>query len=261
MAQIRKIVILGSGNVATHLGHAFQEAGLEVLQVFSREVEHARTLAGQLNSGFTDRLAALNQDADLYVMAITDDAIEKVAECFPFQDKLLVHTSGTTHMDALKAGSSRYGVFYPLQTFSRDVPLDYRKVPLCLEAHKESDKPALEHLAGSISDAVQWTGSEQRRMLHVAAVFACNFVNHMYTVASDILKQHDLPFDLLRPLIEETARKAQEKPPGQIQTGPARRNNLKVIERHLEMLKEQPDYHKMYNFISESIRRKYGFEG
>ncbi len=259
MDTIQKIVIIGSGHVGTHMGLAFRLAGLDVVQVYSRTAAHAQALAGKLECGYTDRMDALNPDADMYLIALTDDAIEDMVALFPYKKKLLVHTSGTTPLDALSNGSSRYGVFYPLQTFSKDVSLDYQKVPFCLEVSRDDDRAALEHLARKLSNTVQWTNSAQRRMLHVAAVFACNFVNHMYAVAADILKKQELSFDLLRPLIEETARKALENTPEAIQTGPARRNNLKVTKKHLEMLKENPDYHKMYNFISESIRKKYGF--
>ncbi len=257
MAAIQKIVILGSGNVASHLGHAFQQSGREVLQVYSRRIGHAKELAGRLACGYTNSTDALHPGADAYVMAITDDAIEETAARFPLPGKLLLHTSGTTPMEALREGSSRYGVFYPLQTFSRGVPLDYSKIPICLEAADEADKTAMEELARSISETVQWTDSAQRSMLHVAAVFACNFVNHLYVVSSDILEENQLSFDLLRPLIEETARKALQHHPAGIQTGPARRNNVKVIGKHLEMLKAHPDFHKLYNFISESIRKKH----
>ncbi len=257
MAAIQKIVILGSGNVASHLGHAYKQAGREVLQVYSRHIAHAQKLADQLACGCTDSPEALHPEADAYVMAITDDAIEETAASFPFKDKLLVHTSGTTPMDALRDGSSRHGVFYPLQTFSRGVALDYRKIPIFLEVADDRDKATLEELARSISETVQWTDSAQRSMMHVAAVFACNFVNHMYVVASDILAENQLPFDLIRPLIEETARKALQHHPAGIQTGPARRNNMKVISKHLDMLKAHPDFQKLYNFISESIRKKH----
>ncbi len=257
MAAIQHIVILGSGNVATHLGHAFKQAGCEVLQVYSRRIGQARDLAVELACDYTDRTDALAPGADAYVMAITDDAIEETAARFPFKNKLLVHTSGTTPMGALGKGSSRYGVFYPLQTFSRGVPLDYSKIPICLEVFNEADKAGLEELARSISKTVQWTDSAQRSMLHVAAVFACNFVNHMYVVSSDILEESKMSFDLLRPLIEETARKALQHHPAGIQTGPALRNNLKVISKHLDMLNANPDFRKLYNFISESIREKH----
>jgi len=258
MKEIQNVVLIGSGNVATHMGLAFKEAGIEVLQVFSRTAKNARELAGILHSGFTDRIDSLNPDADLYLIALSDDAIEPAAEKFPFSGKLLAHTSGTTPMSVLKKGSTRIAVFYPLQTFSKHVKLDYKKIPICLEVLHEEDGKSMERLACRISSNVAWTDSPKREMLHLAAVFACNFVNHMYVAASDILRKNQLPFDLLHPLIEETARKAQVNAPVDIQTGPARRNNLKVIGKHLDRLRENPDYYHMYDFISNSIRKIHG---
>ncbi len=260
MPAIQKLVILGSGNVGTHLGMAFNQAGLDVLQVFSRKKENAEVLAGRLGCGFTDRMDKLDPMADMYCIALSDDAIVETAEKFPYKNKLLVHTSGTTPMDVLKKGSSKTGVFYPLQTFSKKVSVNYEKVPLLLEVSRGEDKEDLEHLAARISETVRWTDSGKREMLHLAAVFACNFVNHMYAVAADILNKQGMSFDLLHPLIEETARKARVNPPDAIQTGPARRNNMKVIEKHLQRLRENPDYHKLYDFISNNIRKTYGFK-
>lgn len=253
MMSLNSAVILGSGNVATQLGKAFTAAGIKVLQVFSRRLEHAQRLAGELRCDASDNMDDLRADASFYVIAVTDDAIEELAAAFPHPKKLLLHTSGSIDMHALKAGSSNYGVFYPLQTFSREVALDFSSVPLCLEASDEALKAPLDRLAGRLSNQVAWISSEQRRRLHLAAVFACNFVNHMYACADNMMEGNELDFDLLRPLIMETARKVMLARPGEVQTGPAKRGNKKVLEAHATMLKDKPGLQKMYNFISESI--------
>ena len=253
MMSLNSAVILGSGNVASHLGKAFTAAGIKVLQVFSRRLEHAQRLAGELCCDATDNMDDLRADASFYVIAVTDDAIEELAAAFPHPKKLLLHTSGSTDMQLLKAGSNNYGVFYPLQTFSREMALDFSSVPICLEVSDKALKAPLDELAGRLSKQVAWISSEKRRSLHLAAVFACNFVNHMYACADDLLEGKELDFELLRPLIMETARKVMLAKPAEVQTGPAKRGNKNVLEAHAMMLKDKPGLQKMYNFISESI--------
>ena len=253
MKPIKTAVFIGSGNVATHLAHAMQDSGVSIRQVFSRRIENARRLADTVNCNAIDDIEALDPDADIYVLAVADDAIEPLISSFPFKNRLIVHTSGSTDMDVLKTGSDLYGVLYPLQTFSRDVPVDFSKVPLCLEVSDSSLSEPLENFANRLSDHVQWVSSEKRRILHLAAVFACNFVNHMYAQAAGILDNHGLDFAILRPLIEETARKAMRRDPREVQTGPAKRNDTKIMESHRRMLKDHPNLKKMYDFISNSI--------
>lgn len=258
MDRIKSAVLIGSGNVATHVGIAFADAGIRILQVYSRNLDKAETLALKLSCEATNVLDSLLGDADLYLIAVSDDAIPEVVAALPHTDKLLVHTSGSTAMQVLQEKTCSYGVFYPLQTFSRDVALDISKVPLCLEASDTETGKLLENLAQKLSKNVSWVTSEQRRKLHLAAVFACNFVNHMYAKAAEILEDNNLPFELLRPLISETARKVMEADPHCVQTGPARRNNKGIIDKHLQMLAQKPDLQKMYQFISESIISHYG---
>ncbi len=253
MKEIKTVVLLGAGNVATHLGRAFMAAGIKALQVYSRKPESADRLARELSCKCTDRIGHLDQGADLYVIAVADDAIAEVAASFPFDDKLLVHTSGSTDMAVLTTGSKKFGVLYPLQTFSRALAVDFSKVPLCLEVSDEKLKNPLQELALRLSNHVTWVTSEKRRALHLAAVFACNFVNHMYALAHDILTESGQDFDLLRPLIIETAKKVMLANPHDAQTGPAKRNDFTTINKHLELISDHPNQQKMYNFISESI--------
>lgn len=253
MNDIKTVVLLGAGNVATHLGRAFAAAGIEVLQVYSRTQESAQKLAAELSCQSACRIEDLNQRADLYVMAVSDDAIEKMAAVFPFDDKILVHTSGSTDMAVLKKGSKNYGVLYPLQTFSLTLPVDFSKVPLCLEVSGESLKTPLQELALRLSSHVTWATSEKRRIIHLAAVFACNFVNHMYALAHNIVTESGQDFELLRPLIMETAKKVMVAKPHQVQTGPAKRKDINTINKHLELISYNESLQKMYEFISESI--------
>ena len=253
MKPIKTAAFIGSGNVATHLALAMHNAGVSIRQVFSRRMENARRLANKLNCNAVDNMEALEPDADVYVLAVADDAIDQLISLFPFRNRLILHTSGSTGMDVLKNGSNQYGVLYPLQTFSRDVPVDFKKVPLCIEVSDPSLREPLEGLANRLSDHVQWASSEKRRILHLAAVFACNFVNHMYAQATTIVDEQGQDFGILRPLIEETARKAMHSDPREVQTGPAKRNDTKIMETHRRMLKDHPDLKKMYDFISNSI--------
>ncbi len=257
MKQISRIVMIGAGNVAFHLSQAFADAGCTIVQVYSRSLSSAGALGATHSCPFTDRMDSLLPGADLYVIAIADDAIPELLKRFPFRRALLAHTSGSTSMEVLSAASDHPAVLYPLQTLSRDVPVPFREVPLCIEALEPADMLRLEELARRLSDRVYKVDSDARRTLHVAAVFACNFVNHMYALSADILEEHGLPFEMLRPLISETARKARQGSPRSLQTGPARRKDLEVIGKHLEILSHKPGFQKMYNFISESIRKMY----
>ena len=257
---IRTIAMLGAGNVATHMALAFKNAGFEVLQVYSRTLASAEALASKIGCAATSEPGKLTGRADLYVISVSDDAIPGLVGQFPFQDKLVVHTSGTTAMDVLDVATSRTGVFYPLQTFSKEVAVNFSEVPLCLEAARTEDYSLLEGLAERLSRTVAPVSSKERRQVHVAAVFACNFVNHMYAIAADLLEDNDLSFDLLKPLVRETARKVMHTPPQNAQTGPARRNNRQVIETHLRMLDANPGYREIYNFVSESIINRYNEE-
>jgi predicted short-subunit dehydrogenase-like oxidoreductase (DUF2520 family) len=254
---IQRIVLIGSGNVATQLGRALKSAGLEIMQVYSRSPEAARALAAELNCDATHRLDSLLPGADLYLVSVADDAISEVAVGFPFSEVLVAHTSGSTPMDVLDVAGNRSGVFYPLQTFSKNVEIDMWQVPLCLEARHEEDLQLLEQLAGMLSHNVQRINSDDRRILHVAAVFACNFTNHMYTLAGDVLHSRGLSFDIMGPLIRETTRKATVSPPLQVQTGPALRHDKKTIDAHNKALEALPHLQKMYNFISQSIQNRH----
>ncbi len=252
-----KVVLLGSGNVATHLAAALKDAGNEILQVWSRNSVNAELLASRLNSSSTAHFSALSPEADIYILAVSDDAIPELAGKFPFRNKLLVHTSGTTDMEALKNASTKIGVLYPLQTFSKSKSLDFAQTPIALEANSPEGLKILEMLVGKISRKVMELNSQQRRALHIAAVFACNFGNHLYTLSKEILRQNSLEFDLIRPLIIETASKVQLIEPEDAQTGPAVRGDYITIDRHLEFLQNDKDLRNLYELFTESIISKH----
>lgn len=248
-----KVVLLGSGNVATHLGKALKDGGHELLQVWSRSPANAQVLAGLLGADSASRLDELTQQGDIYIISVSDDAIAGVSSAFPFKDKLLVHTSGTSGLDILKQGSSHTGVFYPLQTFSKQKEISFRNIPVLTEGSSNEINDLLQALGQSISEKVRFMDSESRRALHIAAVFACNFSNHLYSLAQRILSERHIDFDLLRPLIAETAEKIQHFDPASVQTGPAFRNDQNIVNNHLEYLHHHPELQDLYRQLSQNI--------
>ncbi len=257
MGNINSIVVIGSGNVATNLAIAFNNIGVQILQVYSRNTTHAKLLADKVSATYTDNLADIKLNADLYIISINDDAIENIASSLKLSEKLVVHTSGSINMDVLKDISSNYGVFYPLQTFSKDTLIELIDVPFCIEANTIEAEAVLTNLAGTVSKDVRIINSDERKIIHLAAVFACNFSNYMYLIAESLLKEHTISFDILKPLILHTANKMNTLSPMLTQTGPAKRNDLKLIEKHISLLKETPDYLEIYKTISKSIVDKY----
>ncbi|MGE5394718.1 MAG: Rossmann-like and DUF2520 domain-containing protein [Candidatus Saccharibacteria bacterium] len=252
--MIDRIVFIGAGNLATQLALALSEKGVRIQQVYSRTVESAQRLAQKVNADFTNDLSLVLKDAGMYIIAVKDAAIEQVVKGMDIQaGSVIVHTAGSIPMDILSGLTINYGVFYPLQTFSVDRKADFSTIPLCLEASNPALLAQLYQLAQRISSSIHMISSQERKTLHLAAVFANNFVNHLYWAAGEILQQSGLDFDLLKPLIRETAEKVQTMTPLEAQTGPARRNDRQVISNHLIMLESQPELQKIYSFVSESI--------
>ncbi len=256
MESIEKIVLLGAGNVATHLGQALQYNGRRVLQVYSRTIGSAEILARKLDCDFTSDLQYIYPGADLYIFSLADNALEEVLEAFPLKDVFAAHTSGSLPLNILSKAKLQAGVFYPLQTFSKNTRLDFSNIPLCIEAESKSYFKLLHELASSISQDVRPIDSDQREIIHIAAVFACNFTNHMFTISDELLSKNNISFNILHPLIEETIRKAMQQKPAEVQTGPARRNDQKIMQKHLKQLSSLSDYQKIYTFISQSIIKK-----
>ncbi|TAE38579.1 MAG: DUF2520 domain-containing protein [Sphingobacteriales bacterium] len=252
--------IIGSGNVATHLSLALSQNGHSILQVYSRNFNNAQTLANKVAATAIKSLAEINPIVETIILAVSDDAVKVVLKELSFihsHNPIIIHTSGTLPITVLSAIAKNYGVLYPLQTFSKNVGINFLNVPLCVEANNEKTQQALLQIANSISNLVYTINSHQRKALHIAAVFACNFTNYFYAIADNLLQQNQLSFDMLKPLINETANKIQINAPENVQTGPAKRNDKKVMEAHLSALSQQPNYQLLYRLISDEIVTKY----
>jgi predicted short-subunit dehydrogenase-like oxidoreductase (DUF2520 family) len=250
-----KIVLIGSGNVATQLGKAYLKTENEILQVYSNTLKNAEALSIILKCNFTNYINKINSEADVYIIALRDDVIEDFVKKFQCKGRVLVHTCASLPMDILKPASDDYGVMYPLQTFSKNRELNLKKVPIFTEGNSLETKIVITSLASAISDEVYDLNSEQRLKLHTAAVFANNFSNHLYKIAGDILKTSGLDFEILKPLIQETTDKVMKNNPADMQTGPASRKDDKTIQKHIELLKDFPEYKRIYELLSESIER------
>ena len=248
-----RITIIGSGNVATHMAAAFKNAGHSMIQVYSRNMHKAALLAYHVHATPIDNLADTDANTDIFVIAVKDDAIAPVAKALAKYQKLLVHTSGATDLQVLLNFTPNAGVLYPLQTFSKSIELDFNSVPLCVEGADESITTQLEELAFTITKNVSRISSNQRKVLHLAAVFACNFPNYLYYTAGQLLANSGIDFRLLRPLLLETARKVQNNLPAEVQTGPAIRNDDLTMVSHLEMLNDEPGLKILYGMISQEI--------
>lgn len=251
-----KVVFIGSGNVATHMARAFKATGHDVLQIWSATFKHAAILAAEVHAEPIETLLEISEDADFIVISVKDDAIVEVVDQLGGFSAVIVHTSGATTLDALKS-LKNYGVLYPLQTFSRDKTLDFSQVPLCIEASDVASFNVIEGFAKSLSKAVYSIDTPKRKVLHLAAAFACNFVNQLYTLGNDLLAKNQLDFELLRPLILETAEKVQHLSPVEAQTGPAVRRDEKTLKSHLELLQGQPELTHIYQTLSDSIKKSH----
>jgi predicted short-subunit dehydrogenase-like oxidoreductase (DUF2520 family) len=253
-----KIVLIGAGNVGWHLGCRLRECGLEVMQVFSRNLLKAKELGEKIGAAGTNDLDEITHDGDLYILAVHDDAIGEIAGRLAgggLRGKLMVHTSGATPATVFDEILERYGVFYPLQTFSKARKADFTEIPVCIDAKLEEDRKMLTELARKISGRVYRISDEQRAVLHVAAVFVNNFTNHLFHVGHSILEKEGLPFELLLPLIRETVEKLEDGTPAQMQTGPARRGDESTIQRHLAFLEKYPEYREVYRQLTQNIIR------
>ena len=252
--MIENIVLIGAGNLATQLALAMHENGILVKQVYSRTIQSAKELAGKLKCEYTNDLSKLITEADIYLIAVKDSAIQEILEnLYLDKDKLIVHTAGGVPMNVLDGFTINYGVFYPLQTFSKNRKISFSSIPLCIEANHPSTLITLQEFASRLSDSVHQINSNERRTLHLAAVFTNNFVNHLYTIGAEILQDKKLNFDLLKPLITETAAKIEKITPIEAQTGPAKRNDQSTINAQLKMLHDRPEFQKIYSFVTESI--------
>lgn len=256
MSQVfMKIVMIGAGNVATHLAKALVAAGHEIVQVWSRTADSALSLASAVGAEPLTDMACVCDDAGLYVLSVSDSALADVAGCLAHRrvKGVVAHTAGTVSMDVLRECGPRYGVIYPMQTFSKSVPVCFRHVPCFVEASDRDVTEFLKTVAESVSDNVRELTGQDRRWLHVAAVLACNFANACYAMAADVLESHGIDFSVMLPLIDETARKVHDVPPAKAQTGPAAREDYNVMASHRALLSENASVLKVYDLMSQVI--------
>jgi predicted short-subunit dehydrogenase-like oxidoreductase (DUF2520 family) len=249
------IVILGSGNLATNLASALKNSGNRIVQIFSRNKANAQRMAMLLGiASFTDSYEEIEKDADIYIIAVSDSSIRDVATSVKHVKGLVVHTAGSIDISVFQDIFTDYGVFYPLQTFSRQRILSFSEIPICLEASSPENMALLKQIANGISSSVHEIDSSQREILHLAAIFVNNFSNHLFYLSSEILRSANISQHLLDQLIKETVDKAISLSPQLAQTGPAVRNNMDVIAKHMELLRRFPDFFgEVYQVLTDSI--------
>ncbi|TXD84770.1 DUF2520 domain-containing protein [Subsaximicrobium wynnwilliamsii] len=248
------VVILGAGNVAQHLYRAFSNSEtVNVAQWYNRHLDPIKSFKNDVP--VTDDISQLFE-ADLYIIAVSDDAIAEVSQQLPFENRLVVHTSGSASPYDIDQ-KNRRGIFYPLQSFSKAAEMDFTTVPICLETLVKTDYAFLKTVARAISNITKRINSDQRAALHLAAVFVNNFTNQLYRVAHEITESQGAEFDLLKPLILETAQKVQELSPYRAQTGPAIRNDKKTIKRHLKLLTNE-QHKTIYKLMTQAIKQTHG---
>lgn len=248
-----KITILGSGNVGTHLAKAFYGAGHQIVQIWSREYDHAEALANQVFAEPIDRLKLLYPTSDVYVLAVADDALFDLALDLKLRDALVLHTAGSVSMKVLAPISRKHGVIWSPQTFIREVAMNYSTLPFCIEGSSPDVLGQIREMLEPVSQHIYDIDTEQRQWLHLAAVITNNFGNAINAIAQDLLVEHNIPFEILHPLIEMTAEKLKHGGLWQQQTGPARRQDQKTIDRHRSMLVENEKLLKLYELMTEII--------
>jgi predicted short-subunit dehydrogenase-like oxidoreductase (DUF2520 family) len=250
-----RIVIIGSGNVATILGKKMVLAGHKIVQVVSRHEQHAAFLARQLNCDYWANLLAINMDADFYMIAVTDEALISITRSLALGNKIVVHTAGSVMKNILLPVSPNFGVFYPLQTMRKEIS-GALNIPLLIDASSSDVLKVIADIAGAISNQVYKADDEMRRKLHLAATMINNFSNHLYVLTEDYCRQQNVDFRLLVPLIEETANRVKSFPPADLQTGPAKRHDTQTITNHLHALSGFPELKKIYELFTAGIQHK-----
>lgn len=248
-------VLIGAGNLATNLARVLVKAGHDIVQVYSRTESSASQLATMTGAVPTTNLTAITSGSDVYIISIKDSAIADLIPtlCRGREKGVFLHTAGSVPMNVFESMASHYGVMYPMQTFSKAREVDFKTIPCFIEANDDLALTVINDLAASISDRVLPLSSEKRQFLHLAAVFACNFANHCYAASAEILRKHDIPFDVMLPLIDETAHKVHELSPVDAQTGPAVRYDQNVIRSQAEILKDNTLLRQIYESMSISI--------
>jgi predicted short-subunit dehydrogenase-like oxidoreductase (DUF2520 family) len=251
--KIQKIALIGAGKLATNFAFTLKKKGFTILQVYNRSREPGMKLAKKVSSSYIDDLCQLTGKADLYALAVSDSALQEISDKIHLENQVIIHFSGTADIHLLKGSSSNYGVLYPPQTFTLRQSGGFFNVPLCIEANNSDSEEKLSAFATTISDKIFRVSSNQRKTIHLSAIFASNFTNFMYSIAEDLLAIKNLPMSILEPLIEKTMANAMHKDIFSLQTGPAIREDIEMIKTHLDALSERPEFREIYRVISESI--------
>lgn len=246
------IVFIGAGNLATSLARELHSIGHQVLQVCSRTEESARALADSIGSEAITDIAKIATDADLYIFSVKDSSLQQLIEQMPATGGIWVHTAGSIPQTIFEKHHNNYGVIYPFQTFSKDRKVNFEEIPVFIEASHPKSLETLRNFVATFSRKATVISSEQRKYIHLCGVFACNFVNHMYAQAGNILASQGIPFNVLLPLIDETAQKVHELMPQEAQTGPAIRYDENVINKHISLLEDRSQ-RLLYELLSKSI--------
>lgn len=252
-----RVVIIGGGNVAQHLIRQVTGAGHKLVQIFNRTLSAINHTSSDSEAIKTDNILQLTQEADIYIVCVKDAAIELLAKDISLTDKLIVHTAGTTSMHKLKGCSTQYGIFYPLQSFSKNLEVNFKEIPIIIEANNDEATSKLDSFAKSISDKVIYLNEAQRIPIHISGVFVNNFVNHLFSLTDAYLKSQQLEFELLKPLIHQTIEKLKFGNPAEMQTGPAMRGDKATIESHLTILQSNKELYDIYKLMTESILRSH----
>ena len=248
-----KVAIIGAGNVATVLGNRIIQAGHQVIQIISRRAEHAKLLAIQLGSKWSINAADIDCGADIYLVAISDAALNELPGSYRLGDRLVVHTAGAISMDVLKMISSNYGVVYPLQSLRKENPVLHQVIPFLIDGNTDAARKSIENFASSMSSIVRRSTEGERLKLHIAAVLVSNFTNHLYAVAAGYCDREGVDFKMLQPLIEETALRLRCHLPAEMQTGPATRKDIATLDKHLRALSGHPKIKSIYLKMTDSI--------
>ena len=254
--KIQSISFIGAGNVATHIATGLNKCGLTIIEVWSRNISNADLLANKVKATVCRDLSKINKNIDLIIVSVKDDALISILNQIPKDLSCIVHTSGSMDMKILNTHANNIGVFYPLQSFTKNEDISWEEIPICIEANNDKFSDQLFELGKILSKQVEYINSTQRVQLHIAAIFANNFSNYLFSLAYELsIKQH-LPFSLLVPLIKQTANRLGNDDPFLMQTGPAKRNDDELIKKHIELLKGNKAAKEVYEFLSEKIQKK-----
>jgi predicted short-subunit dehydrogenase-like oxidoreductase (DUF2520 family) len=251
------ITLIGSGNMAYCLGEALLKSGCKIQEVCSRNKKTGKSLAKKLSAIFNENLKSINSESSIYIICVSDQSIEEVATHFPLTNKIIVHASGITPLSIFKNKFKNCGVIYPVQSITKGINYDWQKTPFCIEASNSSTLTKIKSITRSLSKQVIVLNSEQRMQVHLAAVYANNFTNALYSISESMLSKKSIPFKILNSLILNTAEKAIQNGPLSSQTGPARRNDLSTIKKHLLLLKDNKEEAIIYSALTSYIQKIY----